>query len=49
LRALVRERYGGLGRGWDLLVIARPAAVGATYSDLGESLTALLRRLEIGS
>lgn len=49
LRSLVRERYGELGTGWDLLVIARPAAAQATYADLRDALTNVLRRSEIGS
>jgi ribonuclease P protein component len=48
LRSLVRERYGELGTGWDLLVIARPAAAQATYADLRKALTNVLRRSEIG-
>lgn len=48
LRALISERYGELGTGWDLLVIARPAAAQATYADLREALTNVLRRTEIG-
>ena len=47
LRALMRERYDALGTGWDLLVIARPAAAQATYADLREALTNVLRRTEI--
>ena len=49
LRALISERYGELGRGWDLLVIARPAAAQATYTELRDALTNVLRRTEIGS
>lgn len=48
LRALMSERYGELGTGWDLLVIARPAAAQATYGDLRDALTSLIRRTEIG-
>jgi ribonuclease P protein component len=48
LRALVRERYGELGTGWDLLVIARPAAAQASFADLREAFGALLGRSEIG-
>jgi len=43
----MRERYDALGTGWDLLVIARPAAAQATYADLREALTNVLRRTEI--
>jgi ribonuclease P protein component len=49
LRELVRERYGELGTGWDLLVIARPAAAQATFAELREALTTVLRQAEIGS
>lgn len=48
LRELVRERYGHLETGWDLLVIARPAAAQATYAELREALANVLRRSEIG-
>jgi ribonuclease P protein component len=48
LRALVRDRYGELGTGWDLLVIARPAAAQASFADLREAFAALLGRSEIG-
>lgn len=48
LRELCRERYGQLETGWDLLVIARPAAAQATYAELREALANVLRRSEIG-
>jgi ribonuclease P protein component len=48
LRELVRERYGELGTGWDLLVIARPAAAQASFEELRKALTNALRRSEIG-
>jgi ribonuclease P protein component len=48
LRALIRERYGQLETGWDLLVIARPGAAQATYAELREALANVLRRSEIG-
>jgi ribonuclease P protein component len=48
LRALLRERYGELGTGWDLLVIARPGAAQAGFADLREALDTLLGRSEIG-
>jgi RNase P protein component len=44
----MRERYGELGTGWDLLVIARPAAAQASFGELREALTNALRRSEIG-
>lgn len=49
LRALLRERIGRIGPGWDLLLIARPAAGDATHADLGAAIDALLRRSDIGS
>ncbi len=49
LRELARERYGELQTGWDLLVIARPAAAQATYAELREALANVLRRSEIGN
>ena len=49
LRQLLRERMGSrIGPGWDLLLIARPAAGDATYSELGAAIDALLDRSEIG-
>jgi len=49
LRELLRERIGSrIGPGWDLLLIARPAAGEATYSELGAAIDALLDRSEIG-
>ncbi len=49
LRELVRERYGELGTGWDLLVIARPPAAQATFAELREALASALRRAEVGT
>jgi ribonuclease P protein component len=49
LRALLRERVGDIGPGWDLLLIARPAAGDATYAELGAAIDVLLRRSEIGT
>jgi ribonuclease P protein component len=49
LRALLRERIGRIGPGWDLLLIARPAAGDATQSELGAAIDALLRRSDIGA
>ena len=48
LRALIRERIGGIGPGWDLLLSARPAAGDANHAELGEAIDALLRRSDIG-
>ena len=44
LRELIRERYGAIGGGWDLLVIARPEAGAASYAELREMLRSLLER-----
>lgn len=48
LRALLRERLEGIGAGWDLLVIARPASSSATYAELREAVRSLLERSGIG-
>jgi ribonuclease P protein component len=48
LRSVLRERIGRIGPGWDLLVIARPAAGGVSQAELGEAIDALLARSEIG-
>jgi hypothetical protein len=37
-----------IGPGWDLLLIARPAAGAATHAELGAALDALLQRAGIG-
>src|ERR687896_299606 len=38
LRSLLRERIGRIGPGWDLLLIARPDAGGATQAELGAAI-----------
>lgn len=48
LRSVIRERIGRIGPGWDLLLIARPAAGDATQAELGEAIDALLARSDIG-
>ena len=47
LRELVREHYGSLPSGIDLLVIARPAAAAATWTELRDAFASLLRRSDI--
>ena len=49
LRSLLRERIGRIGPGWDLLLIARPAAGDASQAELGAAIDALLARSDIGS
>ena len=48
LRELVRARLERIGPGWDLLLIARPAAGESSQAKLGAALDALLERSEIG-
>ncbi|MGI8998997.1 MAG: ribonuclease P protein component [Candidatus Limnocylindria bacterium] len=48
LRILLRERIGRIGPGWDLLLIARPAAVDVSQALLGEAIDVLLARSNIG-
>jgi ribonuclease P protein component len=48
LRELVRARLERIGPGWDLLLIARPAAGKASHAELGAAIDALLDRSEIG-
>ena len=36
-----------IGPGWDLLIIARPAAGEASFIDLGAAIDALLERSDI--
>lgn len=49
LRELMRERYGEMATGWDLLLIARPEAARATYVELREAIASLLERSGIMS
>jgi ribonuclease P protein component len=49
LRSSLRERIGRIGPGWDLLLIARPAAGDASQAELGAAIDALLARSDIGS
>jgi ribonuclease P protein component len=49
LRSLLRERIGRIGPGWDLLLIARPAAGDASQAELGAAIDALLARSSIGN
>jgi ribonuclease P protein component len=49
LRELVRARLERIGPGWDLLLIARPAAGDASQAELGAAIDALLDRSEIRS
>jgi ribonuclease P protein component len=49
LREILRRRLDEIGPGWDLLIIARPAAGPATFADLGDAVDALLRRSDIGT
>ena len=44
LRELVRARMERIGPGWDLLLIARPAAGEASHAELGAAIDALLER-----
>jgi RNase P protein component len=49
LRELLRERLGSrIGPGWDLLLIARPAAGDASHAELAGAIDALLDRSDIG-
>ena len=48
LRELVRARLERIGPGWDLLLIARPAAGKASYAELAAAIDALLARSDIG-
>jgi ribonuclease P protein component len=48
LRELIRARIDTIGPGWDLLIIARPAAATASQAELAAAVDALLRRSDIG-
>ena len=45
---IVRERLGDIGAGYDLLLIARPDAAGASFAELRSALATLLERAGIG-
>ena len=49
VKRLLREiwRLTPIKPGWDIVFIARPAAAGADYVSLGESVTALLYRAQL--
>ena len=49
LRAIFRALAPGLEPGWDILVVARPASVDASYADLTLAVERLLRRLGIAN
>ncbi len=44
LRAIVRGLSSRIEAGWDVLIVARPAAVDASYEQLTAALERLLRR-----
>ena len=43
LRVLLRALAGRVAAGWDVLLVARPAAAAASQAELGEALERLLR------
>ncbi len=47
LRAIVRQLSPRMETGWDVLIVARPGAVTASYGQLVEVLERLLRRAGI--
>ena len=48
LREIARERITEIGAGYDLLLIARPDAAGASFAELRSALATLLERAGIG-
>jgi ribonuclease P protein component len=48
LREVVRGRLGTIESGWDLLVVARQDAQGASQTELQEAFRSLLERSGIG-
>lgn len=44
LRAAVDARYEGIAAGWDIVIVARPAAATASFAALEVALAGLLRR-----
>ena len=49
LREVLRLLYPRLCRGWDLVLVVRPAAAEATYQDLAAAAHSLLRRADLVS
>ena len=49
IREAMRVRYPGLPAGWDVLVIARPAARDVPFPELAATLDGLLRRCGVAS
>lgn len=47
LREVMRRRLRAVAPGWDLVVIARPAAARATSADLASELVTLLARAKV--
>lgn len=47
LRTLLRALDDTVSPGWDVLIVARPAAATATQVELGEALERLLRRADL--
>lgn len=47
LRSILRALAPRLEPGWDILVVARPACVDASYADLALAVERLLRRLGV--
>jgi ribonuclease P protein component len=43
LKTLLRGLDGGIGRGWDVLLVARPESARASQAELGDALARLLR------
>lgn len=47
MREAVRPRLPAIRPGHDLLFVARPAAAGATFEQISESVESLLRRMHV--
>ncbi|CAN5210129.1 hypothetical protein BH24CHL7_BH24CHL7_01360 [soil metagenome] len=47
LRMRIQAMMAGIAPGWDVLVVARPAAADATYAELGVALERLMRQAGI--
>ena len=46
-RELFRARLKGLREGWDVVIVARPGAADASFSQLGEAVDQLLARAHL--
>lgn len=47
VRESLRNRYPYIARGWDLVLVVRPKAAGASFAAIGEAADSLLGRAQL--